>query len=266
MSEEELLQLQVKNNRLIKQLNALTNPIPRTPRPTQVKDVEIIHDPGKTVRFKLHQKDYRVPVWSRKKAKQQHKELKEKATTLIRQEWKATKLREKQKTRQKKTPSSVPNVVMDSAATSTVIHPKDNDHVIITNEKSPKMFCNANGTVSAAGMKAQLPFNLRAPANEAETVPSLAMNSLLSTSKLADANYITIFTKDEGKVFDAETARVNISGEAVVKGWRCPTTKLWRVPLKGNYQPQHRHNTIKHKSNRYHPEETRRNGSIGICQ
>jgi len=56
---------------MIKQLNALMNPIPRTPRPTQVEDVEIIHDPGKTVRFKLHQKDYQVPVWSRKKAKQQ---------------------------------------------------------------------------------------------------------------------------------------------------------------------------------------------------
>jgi hypothetical protein len=125
---------------------------------------------------------------------------------------------------------------MDSAATSTVIHPKDNDNVIITNEKSHKIFYNANGTVSAAGMKAQLPFNLRALANEAETVPSLAMNSLLSTSKLADANYITIFTKDKVKVFDAETARVDISGEAVMKGWRCPTTKLWRVPLKGNYQ------------------------------
>jgi hypothetical protein len=53
------------------------------------------------------------------------------------------------------------------------------------------------------------------------------------TSKLADANYITIFTKDhEIQVFDGELSKVNIKGEAVMKGWRCLNTKQWRVPIK----------------------------------
>jgi hypothetical protein len=45
-------------------------------------------------------------------------------------------------------------------------------------------------------------------------------------SSVADANYITIFTPDEVKVFDAEVSKLHITGEAVMKGWRCPKTKL----------------------------------------
>jgi hypothetical protein len=61
------------------------------------------------------------------------------------------------------------------------------------------------------------------------------MNSLLSTSKLADANYITVFDKDEVKIFDAELANFKVTGKAVLKGWRCPETRLWRVPLQDNW-------------------------------
>jgi hypothetical protein len=47
---------------------------------------------------------------------------------------------------------------------------------------------------------------MREPATDADVVPGLAMNSLLSTSKLADANYVTVFTNDEVKIFDAAAA------------------------------------------------------------
>jgi hypothetical protein len=77
--------------------------------------------------------------------------------------------------------------------------------------KSKKVFYNANGTTSKASNRAELKYNLRVPANEAVMVPGLEMNSLLSTSKLADANYITIFTKDK-------LSKVNIEGEVVMKG------------------------------------------------
>ena len=40
------------------------------------------------------------------------------------------------------------------------------------------------------------------PAVDADMVPDLAKNSLLSTGKLADADYATVFTRDEVKVFD----------------------------------------------------------------
>jgi hypothetical protein len=128
------------------------------------------------------------------------------------------------------------SIVVDSAATSTVIRAEDMEHVELLPTRSTKVFYNANGTISKAGQKAKLHYNLRETARDADTVPSLALNSLLSTSKLADANYITIFTPDEVKVFDAEVSKLHITGEAVMKGWRCPKTKLWRVPLKEQWQ------------------------------
>ena len=125
-----------------------------------------------------------------------------------------------------------PSIVMDSAATSTCIKANDEAHVKVLEEDSNKVFECANGTMSKAGKKAKLDYNMREPATDADTVPNLSTNSLLSTSKLADAGYITIFTKDEVKVFDGENVAIKVDGNAVMKGWRCPRTKLWRVPLK----------------------------------
>jgi hypothetical protein len=180
-----------------------------------------IHDPGKTIRFQLRPKDFQVAVWSHRKAKREHNKLKEDAKTLIRAEMKAKKAQVKRENRQQR---DIPSIVVDSAATTTVIRKVDEDHVEVLDEPSLKIFLNANGTKSPGGMKAKLDYNLREPATCAETVSDLATNSLLSVCKTADANYITIFTKDEVKMFDAETAKVKIEGEAVMTGWRCPQT------------------------------------------
>ena len=48
-------------------------------------------------------------------------------------------------------------------------------------------------------------------------VPTLCHNSLISTSKLADANYHTVFTPDEVLVYDGEVEPTKIP---VWKGWR----------------------------------------------
>jgi hypothetical protein len=71
---------------------------------------------------------------------------------------------------------------------------------------------NANGTTSKAGKQAVLKNDLRTSACNADIVPGLAMNSLLSTSKLANANYITVFDKDEVRIFDAELANFKVTG------------------------------------------------------
>jgi hypothetical protein len=70
---------------------------------------------------------------------------------------------------------------MDSAATLTVIRKEDEEFVNKPNEPSTKVFYNVNGTISHGGNKAtlQLQYNLQSPANEADTVPSLSMNSLM---------------------------------------------------------------------------------------
>jgi hypothetical protein len=127
--------------------------------------------------------------------------------------------------------------VVDSAATSTVNRSEDEQYVTVLDEPSTKIFKNANGTESRGGNKAKLDYDMRDPATDGDTVSDLATNSLLSICKTADANYITLFTKDEVQVFDAETAKVNIEGEAVMTGWRCPETRLWRVPLKQQWRP-----------------------------
>jgi len=84
--------------------------------------------------------------------------------------------------------------------------------VDVLEPKSRKVFQNANGTLSSAGNEARLKYNLREPAAKADMVPDLAANSLLSTAKCADANYATLFTKDEVKVFDLELTKINIEG------------------------------------------------------
>ena len=118
-------------------------------------------------------------------------------------------------------------MVVDTACTSTVIRPEEAKHVQILQEKSTKIFHNANGTLSKADNKALLHLPLREPAKSADIVPGLTLNTLLSGPKLADANYIAIFTPEEVQIFDAETTRINVQGEAVLRGWRCPQTKLW---------------------------------------
>jgi hypothetical protein len=58
------------------------------------------------------------------------------------------------------------------------------------------------------------------------------------------ASYVTVFTKDEVKVFDAETAPFQMDGCLVMQGWRCPKTKLWRVPLTPDWTNENTETTL----------------------
>ncbi len=62
----------------------------------------------------------------------------------------------------------------------------------------------------------------------ADMVPMLRHNSLISTSKLADANYHMVFTPNEVLVYNGEVEPTKIP---VWKGWRDKETGLWRVHL-----------------------------------
>ena len=99
--------------------------------------------------------------------------------------------------------SSSPSAVMDSGTTSTVIRPEDAQHVIDTKIPSNKIFTVATGEQARGGNQARLKNGLRGAASQAELVPSLKHNSLISTSKLADANYHTVLKCLYGK--DGET-------------------------------------------------------------
>ena len=57
------------------------------------------------------------------------------------------------------------------------------------------------------------------------------MDPLLSTCKMTNADYIGVYTKHEINFYNARTTRIIVMEELVLKGWQCPSTGLWRVPL-----------------------------------
>jgi hypothetical protein len=68
------------------------------------------------------------------------------------------------------------------------------------------------------------------PARSVHIVPKVQY-SPFSTSKLVEADYVAIYDKQEVNFYDATTTKIVVSEEAVLKGWQCPVTKLWHVPL-----------------------------------
>jgi hypothetical protein len=69
------------------------------------------------------------------------------------------------------------------------------------------------------------------PARTVNIVPSLVGNSLLSTIKMVQAGYTAIYINSEVNFYESTTAKISISEAAVLTGYVCPWTQLWRVPL-----------------------------------
>jgi hypothetical protein len=74
---------------------------------------------------------------------------------------------------------------------------------------------------------AEYPFDVRAPANELHITPGVSQHSLLSTGKLADANYITVFDKEMVNVYDANDTIFTISRGAILRGFCNPVLNLY---------------------------------------
>ena len=112
---------------------------------------------------------------------------------------------------------------------------------------------------------AEYPFTIRAPANELHITPGVSQHSLLSTSKYADANYITIFDKDTVNIYDANDTEITATKGTILRGWRDPDIKLWRIPLvdmvRNNntdtvLSTDHRPNSYKHTHHQATPSTT----------
>ena len=123
---------------------------------------------------------------------------------------------------------TIPSTVMDSGCTSNV--GKKNDPSKRTGVASNKVFILPNGQSIASTEMATYPFNLRSPANDVHITPGITSNSLLSTGKLADADYITVFDKEQVNVYDVNDINVTVTRGAIIRGWR-DDTGLWRIPL-----------------------------------
>ena len=124
---------------------------------------------------------------------------------------------------------SVPSAVADSGASSNV-GTKD-DPCPRTGKPSNKVFILPGGQTVASTEMATYPFTVRAPASEIHITPGITSNSLLSTSKYAEADYITIFDKEQVNVYDVNDVVISVSRGAVLRGWRDPKSGLWRIPL-----------------------------------
>ena len=105
---------------------------------------------------------------------------------------------------------------------------KQTDPFHQTNQISRKISVLPTGAQAPASKKSKLLLNVRAQANEVDIVPGL-QQTLLSTSKFTDAGYTAVCDEDEVNFYNKEDVIIN--AESVLRGYKCPRSKLWRVPL-----------------------------------
>ena len=110
---------------------------------------------------------------------------------------------------------SIPSGVSDTGASSTVGKP--GDPFIQTDIPSNKTFYLPDAHTINSTNVAYLEHELREPARTVDMVPELAENTLISTGKFADANYISVYDKKEVNVYDGNTVKIVISEEAALK-------------------------------------------------
>ena len=118
---------------------------------------------------------------------------------------------------------TIPSAISDTSATLSAFLKEDPS--IPTGCVSSAVFHLPNSAIALATTVNKLLHNVRAPTRDINIVPSLVENSLLSTSKFADAGYTAIYDENEVNFNDAKTTN------AVLKGWCCHLTHLWCFPL-----------------------------------
>jgi hypothetical protein len=114
---------------------------------------------------------------------------------------------------------SVPSAISDTGALASAIKPSD--PTIATGIKSNTSFGGAFGELAVATTVNKLYHQLREPARSEHIMPQVK-DSLFSTGKCVDADYIAIYDKLEVKYYDAKTTKITVSNEAVLTGWRFP--------------------------------------------
>jgi hypothetical protein len=124
---------------------------------------------------------------------------------------------------------TIPSAVSDIGTTLSAFLKEDPS--IPTGRVSSTVFHLPNGAIVPATTVNKLLHNVCSPAQNVNIVPSLVENSLLSTSKFANAGYTAIYDKNEVNFYDAKTTKITVSAKAVLKGWHCPRTNLWHIPL-----------------------------------
>jgi hypothetical protein len=105
---------------------------------------------------------------------------------------------------------------------------------IPTGIPSKVVFHLPDGTTAVASTVNKLLHNIREPAQSTNIVPTLAINSLISTSKFVDTGYTVVYNDKKVNYYEKATTKIIVLEDAVLRGWQCPCDKLWRVPLVPN--------------------------------
>jgi hypothetical protein len=123
----------------------------------------------------------------------------------------------------------IPTTIANSAAASgvgTINNPCQH-----SGKPSHKQFILPDSTVIPATEIAEYPFEVRKLAKILHITPGVSQNSLLSTAKFADANYITIFNKDTVNIYNSNNTIITITKGAILQGLQDKNSNLWRIPL-----------------------------------
>ena len=105
-------------------------------------------------------------------------------------------------------------------------------------------FYLADGHPTPATNITKLEHRVNDTARTVNMVPSLDNQYLLSRGKFAEAEYVSVCDGYEVKNYDGRTATITVSEDAVLKGWRCPHTKLWRIPLRSQVTDLNMHTLL----------------------
>ena len=100
------------------------------------------------------------------------------------------------------------------------------DPFIQTSQPFTKDFSIADGRLHAGTNISKLHHPVQEPARTVDMVPALAYQSLLSGRNVSEIGYISIYNDKEVNIYDGCTARIIVSETEVLKGRKCPRTKL----------------------------------------
>ena len=141
-------------------------------------------------------------------------------------------------------------MIVDSGATSHFMRAEEKLPII---GASTKVVFLPNGSTINASHKTELPFlSLSKKARQADVLPGLRQNSLVSVGKFSDASYTTIFhPHGEGvTVHKPGSFKLKVFRKPVLQGWR-DGNGLWRLSRERQTTPVMRHRRHEKAANVY---------------
>ena len=105
---------------------------------------------------------------------------------------------------------------------------------IQTGQPSTKVFTGVDSNLIPGSTTKKIHHPVQEPTRTVYIVPTLADQYLLIGNKSAKAGYVSIYNDAEVNIYDGRNVKIVVSEAAVLKGWQCPQTRMWRVTLHPN--------------------------------